>query len=116
MSAMKTVSMSTFEEDVRRAELPVVLDFWGPRCVPCVRLEPHVERLSDEFSGRVEIRKVVAPENRRLCIDLRVMSLPTIVAFAGGREVKRLSGEAEVSRESIRGLIEEVTTTTGGTA
>lgn len=111
MSGLRTVSAETFRQDVLEATEPVLLDFWGPQCVPCVRLEPFVAGLSEEFAGRVTIGKVVAPENRRLCIDLRVMSLPTILAFVDGEEVGRLTGENEVTRETIRTLVERVAAT-----
>ncbi len=107
------MAAETFEANVLRSDVPVVLDFWGPRCVPCIRLEPFVEELSAEFAERVKIHKVIAPENRRLCIELKVMALPTILAFAGGEEVGRLAGEAEVTRESIRALVEQVTALNG---
>ena len=61
-------------------------------------MEPFVEGLRAEFAERLKIRKVIAPENRRLCIKLKVMTLPTILAFAGGEEVGRLAGENEVTR------------------
>lgn len=111
MSELRAVSAETFQHDVLEAAEPVMLDFWGPECVPCIRLEPFVAGLSEEFAGKVTIGKVVAPENRRLCINLRVMSLPTILAFVDGEEVGRLTGEADVTRETVRALVEQIAAT-----
>lgn len=102
MAELQHVTPDSFDDEVVRAETPVLLDFWGPRCGPCIQLDPFMADLSKELEGRVRVMKVVAPEARKLCIDLKVGGLPTIVAFAGGEEVGRLTGE--ISREEIRTL------------
>jgi thioredoxin 1 len=97
------VTRDSFEADVVGSDLPVVLDFWGPRCVPCIRLEPSVIELSETLEGQVRFYKVVAPENRMLCVQLQVMGLPTFLAFKDGQEVGRLTGD-DVSMEDIEKL------------
>jgi len=106
--SLTTVSSADFDGAVLRSKEPVVLDFWGPRCAPCIRLEPFVEELEREFHGRVKIAKVITPENRRLCVELRVMSLPTFLAFRDGREVDRLIGE--VTSHQVRAMVELLST------
>lgn len=107
MGELLRITSDSFEEEVIKSPTPVVLDFWGPRCVPCIQLDPFVEDLSKEFAGRVKIAKVIAPEARKLCIDLKVMSLPTFLAFREGEEVQRITGE--VSHEAIREMAETLT-------
>jgi thioredoxin 1 len=97
---MTDVTKETFNDEVLEADLPVVVDFWGPQCVPCLALMPNVEALSEKYAGRVKIMKLEAPRNRRLCLDLKVLSLPTILFYKGGKEVKRLAGN-DVSLKSI---------------
>lgn len=92
-SEMDKVTRDSFDVDVLQSEVPVVVDFWGPRCVPCIRLEPSVVALSEEMAGTVKFMKVIAPENRMLCVQLRVMSLPTFLAFKNGEEIGRLTGD-----------------------
>ncbi len=53
---------------------------------------PQVEALGTAYTGKVKLTKVEAPKNRRLCLDLKVMSLPTFLFYKNGREVGRLSG------------------------
>jgi len=106
MSGLEQVGGDTYEADVLQSPIPVVLDFWGPRCIPCIQLEPFVEELSERFAGRVKIAKVVAPQNRKLCITLKVMGLPTYLAFREGVEVARLTGE--VTRESIQNMVDSL--------
>jgi thioredoxin 1 len=86
------VTTETFEQEVVQSDKPVVVDFWGPRCGPCLALMPEVEMLSGKYAGRARITKVDASKNRRLCLNLKVTGLPTFLFFRGGQEVKRLNG------------------------
>jgi thioredoxin 1 len=75
------------------AEGTVLVDFWGPRCQPCIALMPAVEALVESYEGRLALVKVNAPENRQVCRDLRVLGLPTYVLYRDGAEVERLTGD-----------------------
>ena len=97
---MKEVTKETFEDDVIRSDTPVVVDFWGPQCAPCLALMPMVEQLEKDNGGRVKIVKVEAPKNRRLCLQLQVLSLPTFLFYRDGQEVERLTGT--VTPEQIK--------------
>jgi thioredoxin 1 len=77
----------------------VLVDFWGPRCVPCLQMMPTVEKLEAESDGKVKVVKVNASENREVCRDLRVFGLPTYVLMRDGEEIERLSGD--VSKADI---------------
>jgi thioredoxin 1 len=70
----------------------VLIDFWGPRCVPCLALMPAVEKLEEEYGGRFTLVKVNAAENRQIARDLKVIAMPTFVLYRDGVEVERLSG------------------------
>jgi thioredoxin 1 len=71
----------------------VLVDFWGPRCQPCLQMMPTVEQLEAEFGGAVRVVKVNAGENREVCRELRVFGLPTYVLLRDGEEIERLSGD-----------------------
>jgi thioredoxin 1 len=71
----------------------VLVDFWGPRCQPCLALMPAVEALEESYDGRLKLVKVNAPENRQVCRDLRVLGLPTYLLYRDGAEVERLTGD-----------------------
>jgi len=92
------VTTDTFEAEVRQATQPVLVDFWGPRCGPCLALMPLVEQLSEQFDGKLKVVKVNANENRRLCVQLKVMSLPTFLFFVHGQEVDRLTGDVKADQ------------------
>jgi len=91
------VHSENFEQEVVQADKPVLVDFWGPQCRPCLALMPHIENLGKIYGEQVKITKVDASKNRRLCIRLRVMSLPTFLFYKNGEEVSRRSGEVKVS-------------------
>lgn len=93
---MIDVSTESFEAEVGQSDSPVLVDFWGPRCAPCLALMPFVEKLADRFNERLKVVKVNSMENRKLCIQLKVMSLPTFLLFREGREVSRKTGEVTI--------------------
>jgi thioredoxin len=71
----------------------VLVDFWGPRCQPCLAMMPTIAKLEGEAGGAVRVVKVNSAENRQICRDLRVFGLPTYVLMQDGQELERLSGE-----------------------
>jgi thioredoxin 1 len=87
------LNRDNFEREVLEAKEPVLVDFWGPQCKPCLALMPSVEKLEIEYAGRLKVAKVNAVENRMLCAKLRVMGLPAVLLYKGGVEINRLSGE-----------------------
>ena len=85
------------------ADGDVLVDFWGPRCQPCLTLMPAVEALEASRGGRLRLVKVSAPENRPVCRELGVLGLPTYILFKDGHEVERLTGDP--GREEIEAAV-----------
>lgn len=77
----------------------VFVDFWGPRCQPCIAMMPTIAKLEEESAGAVRVVKVNSAENRQVCRDLRVFGLPTYILMRDGNELERLTGD--VSREDV---------------
>ena len=69
----------------------VLVDIWGPQCQPCLTLMPAVEALAETYGDRVRFLTVNAPENRKVCRDLRVAGLPAYLTMRDGVEVERLT-------------------------
>jgi len=88
------VDKDSFQAEILGADKPVIVDFWGPRCGPCLALTPGVEALEDLYRDRIKITKVDASKNRRLCLQLKVLGLPTFLFFKKGEEQERLTGNA----------------------
>ena len=82
----------TFEADVLQSQQPVVVDFYAEWCPPCKLLEPVVERLADEYAGKVKIGKLNTDENPDIALRYGVMGIPTLGMFRGGKLVDRLVG------------------------
>jgi thioredoxin len=95
-------TVDTFVELVKEGH--VLVDIWGPECQPCLRLMPEVERLGERYADRVRLIKVNAPENRKVCRDLRVAGLPAYLTMRDGVEVERLTS-GSTTAEQIEGAI-----------
>ena len=87
------LNRDNYEVEVLEAKEPVMVDFWGPQCRPCLALMPTVEQLEKEYAGRLKVAKVNATENRMLCAKLRVLGLPAYLFYKDGIEINRLVGE-----------------------
>ena len=93
------LNRDNFDAEVLQAKEPVLIDFWGPRCQPCLALSPFVEQLEQDFSGKIKVAKINAEQNRMLCAKLRVISLPTFLLYEKGAEVNRLTGQLLTGKE-----------------
>ena len=96
-----------FDNEVKESPVPVLLDFWGPQCKPCIALNPTVAELEDSYAGKLKVIKVNAPDHRQLCMDLKVLGLPTFIVYRDGGQVARLSRSMISDQE----LTDWVTTT-----
>ena len=81
---MDEVTDATFADEVLASPIPVIVDFWAPWCRPCEAIEPHLRTLAAEWEGRVRLVRVNVDENLAVSGRYRVLSLPTVVLFAGG--------------------------------
>jgi thioredoxin 1 len=101
---MVELNRDNYESEVKESDLPVLVDFWGPRCVPCLNLMPKVEEMAKEHEGRLKVAKLNATENRMLCARMQVMGLPTFLLYKGGEEIGRISGQ-DLTIAAIRELV-----------
>lgn len=92
MSQLIEVQKENFEDQVLKSELPVLLEFGAPWCVPCKSLEPILEKLQNEWNGKLVIRKAMVDDCTDLAMKYQVISVPTTILFIGGEEKIRFSG------------------------
>jgi thioredoxin 1 len=74
-----------FAETVKNGQL-VVVDFWAPWCGPCRMLTPVIDRVADQFAGKVTVGKVNVDENNDLALKYEVNTIPRILMFKGGEQ------------------------------
>jgi thioredoxin 1 len=91
MGALKIVTDATFADDVLLSEKPVLVDFWAEWCGPCKMITPVLEEISGT-TDKIEIVKVNVDENPATGANERIMSLPTLNLYQGGRVVKQIVG------------------------
>ncbi|MCD6074227.1 MAG: putative thioredoxin [Rhodospirillales bacterium] len=106
---IRDTDTANFTADVINAskQVPVIVDFWAPWCGPCKTLGPMIEKLVREYGGRVKLMKINVDENQELAAQMRVQSIPMVVAFKDGRPVDGFAGALPESQ--IRSFIERLT-------
>lgn len=85
-------SVEDFDELVRDAKSPILVDFWAAWCGPCRAVAPELEKLATQYAGRTIVAKVDTEAQPDLSARFGIRSIPTLVLFRGGREAKRISG------------------------
>jgi thioredoxin 1 len=101
--ARQIVGKAEFEAEVLKAEVPVLVDFWAPRCGPCRQLAPQIDALADAVEG-ARVVKVNVDDNTELAVAHRISGIPALLFFKGGQEVRRHVGAR--SREALAAELE----------
>jgi thioredoxin 1 len=86
------VTDQNFDQDVLKAETPVLVDFWAAWCGPCRAIAPIVEELAGEYAGKVKIGKMDVDRNNATPMRYGVRGIPTLLVFKGGQVVEQLVG------------------------
>lgn len=101
------IDKDNYQEVVVDAGIPTVVDFWGPRCERCLQLMPGIERIAQEKGDQLRLIKIDASQNRRLCMNLRLLSLPAFIFYRGGQEVQRLSGD-QLTEDDLQNAVDQL--------
>ena len=87
-----TLSDATFDETVAGSDTPVLVDFWAEWCGPCKMIAPTLAEIATEQSGKLTVGKLNVDDNPDTARRFDVMSIPTLLVFKDGKQVKRLVG------------------------
>jgi thioredoxin 1 len=87
-----TLSDASFDEHVKSADTPVLVDFWAEWCGPCKMIAPVLEQIAGENAGKVQVAKLNIDENLDITRRFEVMSIPTLILFKDGEAKVRITG------------------------
>jgi len=99
---VREFTSENWQTEVVQSDIPVLVDFWAPWCGPCRALGPIVDKLADQFAGKVKIGKLNVDESPDLAAQYGINSIPRILVFKGSptpvQSITGLRGEAELAQ------------------
>ena len=95
---VKTVTDQSFDAEVLKSDVPVLLDFTATWCGPCKALSPIVDKIASGYAGRLKVAKIDIDESQATPANFQVRGVPTVILFKGGKEVGRSVGLAPESK------------------
>ena len=98
---IKEFSDQNFEQEVVKSSVPVLVDFWAEWCMPCRMLAPTIEKIANEYSGKVTVGKVDTDASRDVSLKFGISAIPTVILFKNGEIVPTLRRPA--SGEGLQG-------------
>ena len=86
------VTDETFDEEVVKSDVPVLVDFWADWCAPCKMIAPIVEELAGEYDGKIKFAKLDVDSNPKVATTYGIRGIPTLLVFKGGTPVDQVVG------------------------
>lgn len=104
----QAITEATFEQEVLKSEVPVLVDFWAPWCGPCQVMGPLVDELATEFeASKAKVVKVNVDEDGALAGKYEILSIPSFLVFKGGEVVETVVGG--VPKEKLKEALDKHT-------
>ena len=104
MSAAAEVTDSQWESNVLQSETPVLVDFWAEWCAPCRAMGPYVDKLAEEYEGKLKVLKINTQDNPEVPAKYGITAIPTFLLLKGGEVVKQMVGSQ--SYDELKKIVE----------
>jgi len=101
MSGIKQVSDTSFDQDVLKSDVPVLVDYWAEWCGPCRMIAPVLEEVSRDYAGRVQVAKVNVDDNQSIAQRFGVRGIPTLMLFRNGAVIGTSVGALSKSQLTL---------------
>lgn len=91
------IGAADFQKQLTRSDVPLLVDFWAPWCGPCRMMAPAFEQAAKQLEPNVRLLKVNTEQQQAVAGQFGIRSIPTMILFARGRELDRMSGALDAS-------------------
>ncbi|GAB4522016.1 MAG: thioredoxin TrxA [Phycisphaerales bacterium] len=89
---VKEFTDDNFQSEVIESDAPVVVDFWAEWCQPCRLLSPTIDKIADEYDGKVKVGKVNIDQHQKTSVDFKVTAIPTVLVIKNGEVQEKFVG------------------------
>lgn len=98
------LTTQNFDEVINSSDVPVLVDFWAPWCMPCKMLAPTLSEFAEDNAGKIKVAKVNVDENEELAYRFKLNSIPCLMLFNGGKLIKHTVGL--ISRDEMNKFLD----------
>ena len=99
------LTTTNFDDETRKADAPILVDFWAEWCGPCRMVAPILEQIATDYQGKARVGKVNVDEHSSLAARYGVQSIPTLLLFKQGKVVEQYIGAT--SKDTLSKLIDK---------
>lgn len=104
MSQAAEVTDNQWEGTVLASEVPVLVDFWAEWCAPCRAMGPYIDKLAEEYDGKLKVVKINTQDNPEVPAKYGITAIPTFLLIKGGEVVKQMVGSQQY--DELKSVVE----------
>ena len=101
------ITDANFETEVLESDTPVLVDFWAEWCGPCKALGPTIDKIANDYQGKVKVGKVDTDNNRETAVKFNINAIPTVIVFNKGQLAKQIIGLKQ--EKDYKAVLDELT-------